>query len=287
MPTAYFHLAILFDPNDPEPPSGLETIKHFVSEAKARKVKVTVGDTEFLNKSKFDALFIRQTTAIGNVAYELSCKMAELGIPVIDDPSSIEASCNKLTMMRRFADNDIPTPTSRSIRIDKIDYDTFNQIRRQIAQIGFPVILKNPASSFSRGVFKAKDETELLAILKKLTGKTNFIQAQEYIPTRFDWRIGVLNKQILYVCQYNMVPGHWQVIKHNEDGTYSDGSYITLPPEHWPRDICALGIRAAACVGGGLYGVDIKESKKGPLVIEVNDSPTIDMGDEDRYGCVW
>jgi glutathione synthase/RimK-type ligase-like ATP-grasp enzyme len=284
-----FRLAILFDPLDPEPPSDLETIKHFTALARKRKIHVIIGDSEYLEKIKYDALFIRQGTEIGNAAYKLSKKAFQSNTPVIDDPASIEASCDKLLMMQRFAERNIPAPLSIPVRVGKLDYDAFNQIRQQIAQIGFPVVLKDPASSFSRGVFKAKNENELLTILKKLEGKTKdgLIQVQEFVPTRFDWRVGVLNHQVLYVCQYNMVPGHWQVIKHNGDGTYCDGSYLTLPEEHWPYDICELGVQAAACVGSGLYGVDIKETKSGPLVIEVNDNPTIDMGNEDRFTPVW
>ena len=34
-------------------------------------------------------------------------------------------------------------------------------------------------------------------------------------------------------------------------------------------------------MGDGLYGVDMKETPRGPMVIEVNDNPNIDGGVED------
>ena len=40
-------------------------------------------------------------------------------------------------------------------------------------------------------------------------------------------------------------------------------------------------MRAASLIGDGLYGVDIKETDQGCLVIEVNDNPNIDAGCED------
>ena len=40
-------------------------------------------------------------------------------------------------------------------------------------------------------------------------------------------------------------------------------------------------LKAANLIGDGLYGVDIKETDKGVLVIEVNDNPNIDSGGED------
>jgi glutathione synthase/RimK-type ligase-like ATP-grasp enzyme len=43
-----------------------------------------------------------------------------------------------------------------------------------------------------------------------------------------------------------------------------------------------LAVRAAACIGTGLYGVDIKETVDGRfLVMEINDNPNIDAGSED------
>ena len=39
--------------------------------------------------------------------------------------------------------------------------------------------------------------------------------------------------------------------------------------------------KAARCIGDGLYGVDLKETKDGVFVIEVNDNPNLDHGWED------
>jgi len=40
-------------------------------------------------------------------------------------------------------------------------------------------------------------------------------------------------------------------------------------------------VRAANLIGNSLYGVDMKMTDKGPVVIEVNDNPNIDQGIED------
>jgi glutathione synthase/RimK-type ligase-like ATP-grasp enzyme len=41
-------------------------------------------------------------------------------------------------------------------------------------------------------------------------------------------------------------------------------------------------LHAASLIGDGLYGVDLKQTPKGPVVIEVNDNPSIDSGVEDQ-----
>ena len=41
-------------------------------------------------------------------------------------------------------------------------------------------------------------------------------------------------------------------------------------------------LKAARLIGNSLYGVDLKETANGVLVIEVNDNPSMDSGVEDK-----
>jgi carboxylate-amine ligase len=45
--------------------------------------------------------------------------------------------------------------------------------------------------------------------------------------------------------------------------------------------VAEVALRAASLIGAGLYGVDIKETAAGPVVIEINDNPNLDIGYED------
>ena len=40
-------------------------------------------------------------------------------------------------------------------------------------------------------------------------------------------------------------------------------------------------LRAAGLIGDGLYGVDLKQTDRGPVVIEINDNPNLEVGIED------
>jgi len=44
--------------------------------------------------------------------------------------------------------------------------------------------------------------------------------------------------------------------------------------------VIRLGIEAAGAIGNGLYGVDIKNSNGDACVIEVNDNPSIESGED-------
>ena len=54
-----------------------------------------------------------------------------------------------------------------------------------------------------------------------------------------------------------------------------------VPLDHVPADVMSAALAAATLIGTGLYGVDLKETPPGPVVIEVNDNPNIDVGLED------
>jgi len=104
--------------------------------------------------------------------------------------------------------------------------------------------------------------------------------AQEFVPTPFDWRIGVLDGQALYACRYYMARGHWQIY-HNTTRQTVAGKSDTLPVEDVPRQVLETAIKAARLIGDGLYGVDLKERDGEALVIEINDNPSIDHDVED------
>ncbi len=42
--------------------------------------------------------------------------------------------------------------------------------------------------------------------------KSELLIAQEFLPTPFDWRVGVVNGKPLYVCKYYMASKHWQIV---------------------------------------------------------------------------
>jgi glutathione synthase/RimK-type ligase-like ATP-grasp enzyme len=150
-----------------------------------------------------------------------------------------------------------------------------------VAKLGFPMVLKKPDSAFSQGVVKMKTEEELRERLKEFFEESELLVAQEFLPTEFDWRIGILDRRPLFACKYFMAPGHWQIIQQEKTGDGRYGKYETLPVELAPRKAVSVALKAANLIGDGLYGVDVKQSGGNFYVIEVNDNPNIEQGVED------
>ena len=142
-------------------------------------------------------------------------------------------------------------------------------------------MLKVPDGSFSRGIFKVQTRSELEATAASLFAESDLILAQEFMYTAFDWRVGVLNRQPIFACQYLMAKKHWQIVKHGADGRFQQGAGKTLLVEEAPPEVVETAVKAAGLIGNGLYGVDLKQNDRGIFVIEINDNPNIDLGSED------
>lgn len=272
--TAKYDLAILVNPNEEFPPSNTKAIQRFVRAAENLGLDAEIIDRDDFGRiAEFDALFIRETTSVNHHTYRFSRRAAVEGLVVIDDPDSIIKCTNKVYLAEILNRHDVPVPKTLVVYGDNaLDVGK---------ELGFPCVLKRPDSSFSQGVVKVEDERELKQQLDALLDKSDLVIAQEYVPTDFDWRIGILDRQPLYACKYHMVRGHWQIYRNDNEGDHDAGDYDTVPVELAPRDVVRIAKKAANLIGDGFYGVDVKKRGKACYVIEVNDNPSIDAGVED------
>lgn len=272
-----YSLAILHDPLEKFPPSDKKALNKFVEIARKMNVHaelITEEDTTRL--MEFDALFIRTTTALNHITFHLSQKAAVNDMVVIDDPLSIIRCTNKVYLNELLEKEKIPAPTS--LLIFRSNENTFEEIS---SYLGSPFIVKIPDGSFSHGMSKIKNEDDLKEVLEILFEKSAILLAQEYIPTEFDWRIGVLDGEPLYACKYYMVKGHWQIYQHSNSGRSRCGTVETIPIYQVPHNILKTAVKATSFIGKGLYGVDLKMINNKAVVIEINDNPSIDHGIED------
>ena len=276
-PMSKYSLAVLHDAQEALPPSSLETLKHLQRFAERHSVDVEIINRRQLAElAEFDALFIRSETSINNYTYRFARRALQEGMPVIDDPVSMIRCTNKLYLHELMESHGVPVPQTMMLAEE-------DDLEKAAAALGWPMVVKIPDSSFSRGVHKVADAQELKALTERLFEETDLLLAQKFMPTDFDWRIGVLEGEPLFVCQYLMARGHWQVIKHGPNGA-REGGFRTMPIAEAPAAVIDVALRAARAIGDGLYGVDVKETPSGVLLIEVNDNPNLNHGVEDQAG---
>ena len=273
---ARYDMAILHDPKEGElAPSDEAALKKMVKAAAKEGIAaelITREDTGRL--LEFDALFIRETTAVNHHTYRTARRAQAAGMVVIDDPLSILRCSNKVYLAELLNRAKVPTP--RTIVAHRGNAD-------QVAgQLSFPCVLKRPDSAFSQGVVTAEHADDLKRRLDEFFSDSELLIAQEYMRTDFDWRIGILDQRAIFACKYHMARGHWQIANHGSKGSKPKfGKCETLPVETAPRKAVSVALKAANLIGNGLYGVDVKESDGQFYVIEVNDNPNLDSGIED------
>jgi glutathione synthase/RimK-type ligase-like ATP-grasp enzyme len=271
-------MAILVNPEEVLPPSDKAAITRFIRAASVLGIRAeTVTADALENIGNYDALFIREGTAIDHHTYRLSLRAENAGLVVMDDPTSILRCCNKVFLHDAFDYQGVP-----SLQTEVVVDASEETLDRLECLFAYPVVVKTPEGSFSSGVFKAESREALQQRLESLLRETALVLVQEYLYTEYDWRVGVLNGKPLYSCRYYMARDHWQIYNHNAP-TLVDGRWDTLPTFETPRPVLDAACAAAAVVGDGLYGVDIKEKGKVAFVIEVNDNPSIEHDVEDGY----
>jgi glutathione synthase/RimK-type ligase-like ATP-grasp enzyme len=269
-----FDLAILHDPNEALAPSKGSTLDHMARVAEALGVAVTLIGSRDLNRlSEFDGLFIRQTTSIANATFQFARRAEELGMPVVDDVASIVHCTNKAYLADLLPRHRLMVPRTHLV--------TRQTTARKSVTLPYPVVLKTPDGCFSTNVKRAESPAEFGQICDVMLRHSEVILAQEFVPTDYDWRIGVLGHRPLFAARYFMCKNHWQIIRHAPNGTHEEGRTEAVPIEMVPVPVLDAALRAAALIGDGLYGVDLKQNSGGVYVIEINDNPNIDVGMED------
>ncbi len=274
-PRMHYDMAILYNEADAIKPSNPRAIDRFVRAARTLGIDAAViARSDVGHIAEYDALFVRETTAVNHPTFRICRLAAAMGLVVIDDPDSILRCTNKVYLAQLLHRHRIHTPKTLIIHRDNV-----GEVERTL---GLPCILKQPDSSFSQGVVKAHDAGQLRLLVERLLERSELIVGQAFVPTAFDWRIGVLDGAPLYACRYHMAKNHWQIIKRDAAGRPDYGKVDTLPVESVPPGVVDAAVRAAGLIGDGLYGVDLKEVDGRSVVIEVNDNPSIDAGFEDR-----
>lgn len=270
-----YDLAILVDPDDPNPPSDEKALQKFIKAGDQAGFYVElITKDDFDELIQYDALFIRETTFVNHHTFRFAKKAQSLGLIVIDDPESILKCTNKIYLNELLTANKILTPISYVI-----SKDNYKNLPKKLA---YPFILKQPDGAFSKGVFKIKNEEEYKQACGTMFQKSELLIAQEFLPTSFDWRVGILDGKPLFVCKYFMASEHWQIVNWSSDKQQQEGAVECVAFYQAPAELISTALEATALIGQGLYGVDMKEVDGKFYVIEINDNPNIDAGIEDK-----
>jgi glutathione synthase/RimK-type ligase-like ATP-grasp enzyme len=274
-----YEMAVLVDPAERLPPSNRGALRRFRSIGRELGIDVELIDrSDEARLAEYDALFIRETTAINHHTWRFARRAEQEGMVVIDDPQSIQRCANKVYLHELLDGHGVAVPHTDLLFEDRLEHQCAELAGR------LPLVLKIPDGAFSRGMRRVERKADLVPAARELLGEAAVLLAQEYLRTDFDWRIGILGRRVLYACKYFMSGSHWQIYHHSASGRTRSGGFEPVAVGKVPRQVIKTALRATKLIGDGLYGVDLKQLPDGRVVVmEVNDNPNIDHGVEDAF----
>jgi glutathione synthase/RimK-type ligase-like ATP-grasp enzyme len=228
---------------------------------------------------QYDAVFIRALTDPLNSSY-IASRLAQMnGVRVLDDPDSIFICCDKLNMYRCLQRAGVPMPETVFLQENDLTIETGSEL---LTTMGAPLVLKAPNTSFSMYVERVSTPEDLVRVGKRFLRRADRVVAQKFIRSEFDWRVGVLAGEPLYVCQYLIPKKRWKIMTYTDAGKTISGQVKGFQLAKAEPRLIDRAVQAAAAIGNGLYGVDLKQVDDDFVVIEVNDNPTMSEGEEDQ-----
>ena len=185
-----------------------------------------------------------------------------MGVFTVVSAEAILQSRDKWTCSQLLAKANVPIPKTM-LGINSNVESLLNNFKNQ------PVIIKILEGTHGNGVILAETYLNALSTIETLkTAGIKFL-LQEYISESrgTDLRVIVVDGVVVTAMKRQSKEGDFRSNLHR-GGT---SEIITLSPE---EENVALRAAKALCLG--VCGVDILQSKRGPLVLEVNSSPGLE-----------
>ena len=232
------------------------------------KLSITVGNDgrRILHEGwnvEVDAVVPRIGYSITEHGVAIARQFERMGTYVANSSDGINNSRDKLHAAQLLSANHIPVPTTALVR-------DWRDVERAIRQVGgVPCVIKVPEGTQGSGVFLAHTEREASEIAWKVLESANRVLVQEYIKESHgrDIRVLVVGGKVVAAMRRR---AHGREFRSN---FHLGGSVEKVD---LPEDFARIACKAARLLGLDVAGVDLLESARGPLLLEVNSSPGLE-----------
>lgn len=219
---------------------------------------MNVNNVELLRE--FDALIVRPIGrgSLEEIVFRMDIlhRLQRLGLYVINPPEAVEHCVDKYDVLAILEENRIPVPRTAVT-------ESASGALRAFHELGGDVIVKPLFGSRGIGSTRVTDAEVAATIFRTITFHHGVVYLQEFIPHGFsDIRAFVIGERV--VAAMKRIANTWKT-------NYSQGAKpvsIRLKPE-----LEEMAIKSAILAECRIAGVDILESSKGPIFVEVNSQP--------------
>jgi len=222
------------------------------------KPYATVNQTDILRE--LQALIIRPIGrgTLEEIIFRMDMlhRLHRQGMMVINPPLSIERSVNKYCTLALLEENGLPVPRTAVTESQQEAIKAFHEL-------GCDIVIKPVFGSRGIGSTRISDPDVATRIFRALAFYHNVIYLQEFVPHGFsDIRAFVVGKRVIAAMR-------------RKAETWKTNVSLGAKPEpiQLDNELESLAVKATEIIGCKIAGVDILESQKGPLIIELNSQP--------------
>lgn len=208
----------------------------------------------------FDAVIPRFSPRWQRQGHALLVHWQARGVISLNGAGAISAARDKLHCLELFSAHGIASPKSAGIETLCDASDLLEQ------HFSFPLLVKQHGSTQGRGVERVWNSAQAMQRMAELHGLDEPFLLQEFIAEAqgADLRLFVLNGEVIAAMKRQSVAGDFRANIH------LGGKAEIYVPEAREID---MAVEAAGLLGLDVAGVDIIQSHRGPLLLEVNASP--------------
>ena len=210
-----------------------------------------------------DAIIPRIGSSVTFYGLAVVRQFEALGVLTTAGALAVACSRDKLHSLQLMSQAGLPIPRTAVIAQPRALFSAVHAVG------GVPVVIKLIRGTQGKGVVLAKNLATAAAVLKKVHKAKRQALIQEYLAESRgrDTRIIVVGSRCIAAMERTAVDGEFRANLHR------GGSAESITPD---PDTSSLAVAAAKAHGLDVAGVDMVQSKRGPLLLEVNSSPGLE-----------
>ena len=206
---------------------------------------------------EYDCIYCRGSFRYADLLRSISHALrGKVYMPII--PSAFTIGHDKLLTHLKLGDAKIPMPTTYLS-------SSADAAKKLLQKVSYPIIMKFPHGTHGKGVMFADSYESSSSMLDALAVLNQPFLIQEYVETGgVDTRAIVVGNKVVASMRRKAIQGEKRANIHA--GGKGEAVELDLNTKK-------IAIQAAQSVGMEIGAIDILESSRGPVVIEVNLSP--------------
>ena len=186
-----------------------------------------------------------------------------MGVIVLNKGDGIQSSRDKLLASQKMNEGGVPIPTTAQV-------GTWQDTRRAVSRVGgTPCVIKTNEGTHGSGVFLAHTEQQARQLVYQMLERGLRPLVQEYIRESHgqDIRAFVVGGKVVASMRRKAKGSEFRSNFH----LGGEVEKLAISDEY-----AKIACKAAEILGLEIAGVDMLESDRGPLVLEVNSSPGLE-----------